>query len=143
MTAKVLAFILILSTTLGVSAQQVGQNTSGTQGTPTFQVTSQLVVETVVVTDKNGAAIEGPEWRLEAIHTPGHASDHLCFALPGTGLLFSGDHVMGWSTSVIACTSQTRTHSPQPAHSAVTSIVRLGNRSTASQNACGPRDNGD
>ncbi|MCQ8277691.1 MBL fold metallo-hydrolase [Acetobacteraceae bacterium KSS8] len=37
---------------------------------------------------------------LEALHTPGHASDHLCFAAPG-GLLFSGDHVMGWSTSVV------------------------------------------
>jgi len=39
---------------------------------------------------------------LEAVHTPGHAPDHLCFALAGTPILFSGDHVMGWSTSVIA-----------------------------------------
>jgi glyoxylase-like metal-dependent hydrolase (beta-lactamase superfamily II) len=39
---------------------------------------------------------------LEALHTPGHAPDHLCFALRGTPVLFSGDHVMGWSTSVIA-----------------------------------------
>lgn len=38
------------------------------------------------------------EWR--AVHTPGHASDHLCFAGPG-GVLFSADHVMGWSTSVV------------------------------------------
>ncbi len=37
-----------------------------------------------------------------AVHTPGHAPDHLCFALSGSGVLFSGDHVMGWSTSVIA-----------------------------------------
>jgi glyoxylase-like metal-dependent hydrolase (beta-lactamase superfamily II) len=37
-----------------------------------------------------------------AVHTPGHAPDHLCFALVGTPVLFSGDHVMGWSTSVIA-----------------------------------------
>ncbi len=36
-----------------------------------------------------------------AIHTPGHASDHLCFALPD-GILFSGDHVMSWSTSVVS-----------------------------------------
>ena len=36
-----------------------------------------------------------------ALHTPGHASDHLCFALPG-GILFSGDHVMSWSTSVVS-----------------------------------------
>jgi glyoxylase-like metal-dependent hydrolase (beta-lactamase superfamily II) len=39
---------------------------------------------------------------LEAIHTPGHAPDHLCFSLVGTPALFSGDHVMGWNTSVIA-----------------------------------------
>jgi glyoxylase-like metal-dependent hydrolase (beta-lactamase superfamily II) len=37
---------------------------------------------------------------LRAIHTPGHASDHLCFAMPG-GVLFSGDHVMSWSTSIV------------------------------------------
>jgi glyoxylase-like metal-dependent hydrolase (beta-lactamase superfamily II) len=36
------------------------------------------------------------------VHTPGHTSNHLCFALPDSGVLFSGDHVMGWSTSVIA-----------------------------------------
>lgn len=39
---------------------------------------------------------------VQALHTPGHAPDHLCFALHGTPWLFSGDHVMGWSTSVIA-----------------------------------------
>jgi glyoxylase-like metal-dependent hydrolase (beta-lactamase superfamily II) len=50
----------------------------------------------------DGTVIEGPGWRLEAIHTPGHASDHLCFALVGEGLLFSGDHVMGWSTSMVS-----------------------------------------
>ena len=37
---------------------------------------------------------------LTALHTPGHAMDHLCFAHPD-GILFSGDHVMGWSTSVV------------------------------------------
>ncbi|HYU11329.1 MAG TPA: MBL fold metallo-hydrolase [Stellaceae bacterium] len=54
----------------------------------------------VVVHD--GEWIEGGKWRFEAVHTPGHTSNHLCFALPGSGILFSGDHVMGWSTSVIA-----------------------------------------
>jgi len=39
---------------------------------------------------------------LEAIHTPGHARDHLCFLLAEEEVLFSGDHVMGWSTTVIA-----------------------------------------
>jgi glyoxylase-like metal-dependent hydrolase (beta-lactamase superfamily II) len=46
--------------------------------------------------------IEGNGYRLEAIATPGHAADHLAFALSGTRVLFSGDHVMGWSTSVVA-----------------------------------------
>jgi len=54
----------------------------------------------VVVRD--GEAIAGAGWRFEAVHTPGHTSNHLCFALPDPGILFSGDHVMGWSTSVIA-----------------------------------------
>ena len=36
-----------------------------------------------------------------AVHTPGHTSNHLCFALPEQGVLFTGDHVMGWSTSVM------------------------------------------
>src|ERR1700674_5474090 len=44
----------------------------------------------------------GGKWRIEAVHTPGHTSNHLCFAFVGPGILFSGDHVMGWSTSVIA-----------------------------------------
>ncbi|WP_240309377.1 MBL fold metallo-hydrolase [Sphingomonas sediminicola] len=38
---------------------------------------------------------------LTAIHTPGHTSNHLCFADEAAGILFSGDHVMGWSTSVV------------------------------------------
>jgi glyoxylase-like metal-dependent hydrolase (beta-lactamase superfamily II) len=51
---------------------------------------------------RDGDQIDGAGWRLEAVHTPGHTSNHLCFALPDRGILFSGDHVMGWSTSVIA-----------------------------------------
>jgi glyoxylase-like metal-dependent hydrolase (beta-lactamase superfamily II) len=58
-------------------------------------------VPDIVVHD--GDRIEvGGKWRFEAVHTPGHTSNHLCFALPDAGILFSGDHVMGWSTSVIA-----------------------------------------
>jgi glyoxylase-like metal-dependent hydrolase (beta-lactamase superfamily II) len=51
---------------------------------------------------RDGDVIAGAGWRVEAVHTPGHTSNHLCFALPDSGILFSGDHVMGWSTSVIA-----------------------------------------
>jgi glyoxylase-like metal-dependent hydrolase (beta-lactamase superfamily II) len=50
----------------------------------------------------DGAGLAGDGWALRAMHTPGHAPDHLCFELEGTGLLFSGDHVMGWNTSVVA-----------------------------------------
>ncbi len=42
----------------------------------------------------------GPDWELTAIHTPGHLGGHLCLALGKT--LFSGDHVMGWATSIVA-----------------------------------------
>ena len=51
---------------------------------------------------EDGGRIEGEGFSLTAIHTPGHAPDHLCFALEGTGALFSGDHVMSWNTSVVA-----------------------------------------
>jgi glyoxylase-like metal-dependent hydrolase (beta-lactamase superfamily II) len=54
------------------------------------------------ITLRDGERIAGAGWLFEAIHTPGHTSNHLCFALPDNGVLFSGDHVMGWSTSVIA-----------------------------------------
>ena len=54
------------------------------------------------VTVRDGKSIAGKGWRFEAVHTPGHTSNHLCFALSDSGILFSGDHVMGWSTSVIS-----------------------------------------
>jgi glyoxylase-like metal-dependent hydrolase (beta-lactamase superfamily II) len=50
----------------------------------------------------DGETVSGPGWTLEAVATPGHTSNHLCFALRETGALFSGDHVMGWSTSIVA-----------------------------------------
>jgi glyoxylase-like metal-dependent hydrolase (beta-lactamase superfamily II) len=50
---------------------------------------------------EHGEAMTGTGWTLRAIHTPGHTSNHLCFALEESGALFTGDHVMGWSTSVV------------------------------------------
>ena len=50
----------------------------------------------------DGDRVSGPGWTLTAVATPGHTSNHLCFALEGTGALFTGDHVMGWSTTVVA-----------------------------------------
>lgn len=49
-----------------------------------------------------GDAVEGPGWTLEALATPGHMANHLAFALPEEKALFSGDHVMAWSTTVVA-----------------------------------------
>ena len=53
-----------------------------------------------VLTD--GESVTGEGWTLTAVATPGHTSNHLCFALAESGALFSGDHVMGWSTTVVA-----------------------------------------
>jgi len=54
------------------------------------------------VTLAEGEAVTGPGWTLEALFTPGHMSNHMCFALREEQALFSGDHVMAWATSVIA-----------------------------------------
>jgi glyoxylase-like metal-dependent hydrolase (beta-lactamase superfamily II) len=48
-----------------------------------------------------GARIAGPGWTLEAIATPGHTSNHICYALLEENAVFTGDHIMGWSTTVI------------------------------------------
>ena len=53
-----------------------------------------------VLTD--GERISGPDWTIEAVATPGHTSNHLCYSLVESGALFTGDHVMAWSTSVVS-----------------------------------------
>jgi glyoxylase-like metal-dependent hydrolase (beta-lactamase superfamily II) len=50
----------------------------------------------------DGERLQGVGYTVEAVATPGHCSKHLCFALVDEGALFSGDHVMAWSTSVVA-----------------------------------------
>ena len=50
---------------------------------------------------EDGEQMTGPGWTLTAVATPGHVSNHLCFALEESGALFTGDHIMGWSTSVV------------------------------------------
>ena len=50
----------------------------------------------------DGERLQGSGFAIEAIATPGHCANHLCFALLEEGALFSGDHVMAWSTSVVA-----------------------------------------
>ena len=46
--------------------------------------------------------VRGDGWTLEAVATPGHTANHLAFSLLEENLLFSADHVMAWSTSVVA-----------------------------------------
>jgi glyoxylase-like metal-dependent hydrolase (beta-lactamase superfamily II) len=48
-----------------------------------------------------GATIAGTGWTVEAIPTPGHTSNHICYALAEENICFSGDHIMGWSTTVV------------------------------------------
>ena len=50
----------------------------------------------------DGDVVSGPDWQLEALFTPGHAPDHLCFSEPERNVLFCGDHVMSWNTTVVA-----------------------------------------
>jgi glyoxylase-like metal-dependent hydrolase (beta-lactamase superfamily II) len=50
----------------------------------------------------DGEVVAGPGWTIEAIATPGHTANHMAFALKEADLLFSGDHVMAWSTPVVA-----------------------------------------
>jgi glyoxylase-like metal-dependent hydrolase (beta-lactamase superfamily II) len=50
----------------------------------------------------NGDVVAGDGWRLEAVATPGHTANHMAFALKDSEILFSGDHVMAWSTPVVA-----------------------------------------
>jgi glyoxylase-like metal-dependent hydrolase (beta-lactamase superfamily II) len=50
----------------------------------------------------DGEIVEGDGYSLQAVATPGHTANHLAFAILGTDILLSGDHVMGWSTTVVA-----------------------------------------
>jgi glyoxylase-like metal-dependent hydrolase (beta-lactamase superfamily II) len=60
---------------------------------PTFAPDRRLV---------DAETVAGADWRLEALHTPGHLGDHLCFAWAEGDAIFSGDMVMGWATTLIS-----------------------------------------
>lgn len=55
---------------------------------------------------RDGETLEGPGWALTAVHTPGHLSNHICLEVAaegvGEGALLSGDHVMGWATTLVS-----------------------------------------
>lgn len=78
---------------LGFGPHMTPPEAGGEGGDHTFTPDRQLA---------DGATVEGEDWRVTTIHTPGHCANHLCFALEGTGVLFSADHVMSWSTSVVS-----------------------------------------
>jgi glyoxylase-like metal-dependent hydrolase (beta-lactamase superfamily II) len=50
----------------------------------------------------DGDIFAGEGWSLEAVYTPGHISNHMCFALKQENILFTGDHIMGWNTTVVS-----------------------------------------
>jgi len=50
----------------------------------------------------DGEVVRGDGWTLEAVTTPGHTANHMAFAFKEADLLFAGDHVMGWSTTIVA-----------------------------------------
>src|SRR3954454_4919917 len=52
--------------------------------------------------DDGDVAAKGAGWTMRAVHTPGHTSNHMCYALEQEAALFSGDHVMGWSTTIVS-----------------------------------------
>ena len=69
-------------------------------GTPLDNGADTDFVPDVALAD--GDLLAGDGWTLRIVLTPGHTANHAAFALEGTGLLFSGDHVMGWSTTIVA-----------------------------------------
>ena len=50
----------------------------------------------------DGQIISGEGWTVQGVHTPGHTSNHMCFSFQEENALFCGDHVMGWSTTVVS-----------------------------------------
>jgi glyoxylase-like metal-dependent hydrolase (beta-lactamase superfamily II) len=51
---------------------------------------------------KDGEVLTGAGWAVEAVKTPGHTANHMAYALKDANILFAGDHVMGWATSIVA-----------------------------------------
>ena len=54
------------------------------------------------VTLEDGEVVAGDGWSIEAVTTPGHTANHMCYALNDKNVLFAGDHIMAWATSIVA-----------------------------------------
>lgn len=90
-------------------AEKHGCKVYGHSVQPTEQADTQITLEAghdstfkPDVEIRDGDIIKGEGWTIETLHTPGHTSNHLCFALQEENTLFSGDHIMGWATSVVS-----------------------------------------
>ena len=70
------------------------------QGVPVEEGGDMDFVPDVKVAD--GDVIDGDGWSVECVYTPGHTSNHICYQLREERALFTGDHVMGWSTSIVS-----------------------------------------
>lgn len=70
-------------------------------GEPKVEETLDLAFQPDVRVADGEVAAAGDGWTLRAVHTPGHTSNHLCFWFEEQRALFTGDHIMGWSTTVI------------------------------------------
>jgi glyoxylase-like metal-dependent hydrolase (beta-lactamase superfamily II) len=89
-----------LKASTGAPTHGFGPHGGAADGDAVEEGADRDFVPDIALTD--GDLVEGPGWTFEAVHTPGHTSNHLCFAYREGNALFSGDHVMGWSTSVIS-----------------------------------------
>jgi glyoxylase-like metal-dependent hydrolase (beta-lactamase superfamily II) len=70
------------------------------EGVPVEEGGDMLFKPDVLVRD--GDVVQGGNWSVECVYTPGHTSNHMCYQLRESKALFTGDHVMGWSTSIIS-----------------------------------------
>ncbi|PKQ05309.1 MAG: MBL fold metallo-hydrolase [Alphaproteobacteria bacterium HGW-Alphaproteobacteria-11] len=87
----------------GAPAYAFGPHGAGQDGTDDVQVEEDGDMEFKPdVEVRHGDILEGEGWSVECVYTPGHTSNHMCFALREEKALFTGDHVMGWSTSIVS-----------------------------------------
>lgn len=84
----------------GAQTYGYGPHGSGKPGMQAEEGGDMAFIPDVVIRD--GDLIHGDGWTMKALHTPGHLSNHICFELVEEKTLFSGDHVMGWSTSIVS-----------------------------------------
>ncbi len=98
----------LLQEKTGAPTYGFGPHPAGTAGAADETTGAAAVMESGVDRDfvpdhrlGDGGVLAGLDWHLRAIHTPGHCSNHLCFALPEENTLFCGDQLMAWSTTVI------------------------------------------